>query len=1238
MRAPRSAAFGAVASLLLLSTLIGGPPRPETTRMANVRPAATVTWPPSAGLLIAEVVTGGASASDEYVEITNAGGVPADLAGLELAYVTSSGSTVTRKATWSELTLLATGQHLLVANALGTYASTADATYSGGFATTGGVLVLRPVGGAPVDAVGWGDATNSFVEGAAAVAPPAGQSIERRPGGSGGNVADTNQNAADWSLLTAPIPQNRSAVPVPSATPGPSLSPTPSGTPSPSPDPSATPTPAPSPSPDPSAAPTPEPSGQPSAAPTTGPSPSPAPSPEPTPTPQPSPEPSPAPTEMPEPSPTPTPTPTQTPPPSPAPTPTPTPSPSPSPTPTPIATISIAAARAAADGTSVTLEGVLSTPLGVLEAGRGGFLQDETAGIAVYAASALEPVAAGWRIRVTGNIDDRYGQRTVRLDGPPIMLAAGPAPFPVETTTGAALEPLEGRRIRVRGTVLDAATALSDGPAITVDDGSGSVRVIFAGIAGANVPARDSVISVAGTLGQRDSSGIGTSGYRLFVIDPLDVVEEPAPSPSPTPTDEPVPSPSPSAAPSPTPTLTPTPTRTPSASSSPTATPTVTPSPTPTPSPTGEPTTIRSARGAAIGTTVHVRGGVTAEAGRVGLPPLGVVADETGGIFIRFPDGILPARGALLDVTGRLADPYGQLEIRPTAEGIRFVGAAAITDPLPIGAASLGEAVEGRVVTLDASLDAAIVRESSGDLVLRLRDAAGAPFTARATRASGLQPDLARRGDRVRLVGIVGQRASARGKLDGYRLWLRSTADLSRSAGGMPGPTPSPGATPRPGASASPSVTIAAALRLGSGSVTVEGTVSVASTLLDSTGRRSVVQDATAAVEFLVPRDASAPRPGDRVRVVGSLGRAYGAPRITATTLVILGHAAEPVPLVVRGALSASLEWRLVSVEGIVAEQRRLGDRWRAELDAAGGSIPVAGLPGAGIAASALVEGSRVRIVGIVRRPNPAASDQHFVMVPRSPADIRVLAPAPAAGSGGTRVGASRGGAVAASAAFGPVGAGDANAPVSADAAALAGLAGRSVLVGGLVVTVDAVGLVVDDGTGSARVELVGDARSLLPLLGPGDAIGAAGVVEAGTPPIVRVTDPASLVRLGDLGEALPLGDEVVRPDDADTGSFGSPAADPAGSAPAAPDPVRAGPSASMTAGAGSIGALATAGALLMVARRRREQRTSRARIARRVAELGALFAGGRVPPPTASSSELDPPSTVPGNLVREPA
>ena len=85
----------------------------------TVLPAATVSWSVSTGLLVAEVVTGGSSASDEYVELTNAGSVPADLAGLELVYVTSSGGTVTRKVSWTTSTRIDPGRHLLIANASG---------------------------------------------------------------------------------------------------------------------------------------------------------------------------------------------------------------------------------------------------------------------------------------------------------------------------------------------------------------------------------------------------------------------------------------------------------------------------------------------------------------------------------------------------------------------------------------------------------------------------------------------------------------------------------------------------------------------------------------------------------------------------------------------------------------------------------------------------------------------------------------------------------------------------------------------------------------------------------------------------------------------------------------------------------------------------------------------------------------------------------------------------------------
>ena len=132
-------------------------------RPAAAAPAAgiAVAWPPSPDLVIGEVVTGGAGASDEYVEIYNRGSLTVDLGGLELVYATATGSTVTRKATWTSR-LLDPGRHELVANGSGAFAGLADDVYSGGLAATGGAVALRVVGGAVLDSIGWGTASSGF--------------------------------------------------------------------------------------------------------------------------------------------------------------------------------------------------------------------------------------------------------------------------------------------------------------------------------------------------------------------------------------------------------------------------------------------------------------------------------------------------------------------------------------------------------------------------------------------------------------------------------------------------------------------------------------------------------------------------------------------------------------------------------------------------------------------------------------------------------------------------------------------------------------------------------------------------------------------------------------------------------------------------------------------------------------------------------------------------------------------
>ena len=640
-RARRAALVAFVLSWSIAAFTLADPPVP----VAFGAPAAgivgpSVAWPISSGLLIAEVVTGGASASDEYFELTNAGPAAADLNGLEVAYASSAGTTATRRVGWAAALLLAPGRHILVANSAGIYAAQADATYTAGIAATGGSLVLRPSGGTPIDAVGWGDATNAFLETAPAAAPPAGSSIERKPGGAGGNVSDSNDNATDFALNAGPTPENLAASARPASGSGPTPSP------------------------------------RPSAAPSSAPPPTPAP--------------------------------------------TPTAKPSPTPTPTPI-----------------------------------------------------------------------------------------PTPIPSATPT-----------------------------------------------------------------------------------------PKPSPSPTPVSTRSPSPVPSPTASPSP----------------RPSPSPSVMPAPLPTASPTPAPSTISISDALARGGTVSVAGVVT-------------------------------AGPSLIDTSGRLV----------------------------------------------------VIQDQSAAVEVRLP----------AANANGLD-------------GLAGRRVG----------------------------------------------------------------------------------------------------PGMSLRIKGSVGRAYGAPRITASTVTWLGQVAQPVPLRITAAPGAGLEWRLVIASGRLDSIHRLGLRWRAELIIGGTRIPIVGLTGAGIGVGRLIPDRRVTIVGIVRRAYPTAIDRRYALEPRSFGDVTFgpADPAPAKATGGATGGGSSGtvlGAGAASSSTAPVAAVE----PTVDLRDLGSLTGRLVQVSGIVTRVDGSIVSLDDGTAIGRLMLTGEAAAFLDLVEVADPLEVDGRVSAdGTGPFLLVTDPMGVRQAGDPG------------------------------------------------------------------------------------------------------------------------
>ncbi|HET7031402.1 MAG TPA: OB-fold nucleic acid binding domain-containing protein [Candidatus Limnocylindrales bacterium] len=1133
--------------LVALTAVASAARRPEPTAPRADGALAAVSWPTSS-LVVSEIQTGGASASDEFAELHNAGASPVDLAGLELVYVTSTGSTVTRKASWAASTIIDPGRHVLIANAAGVFAPSADVTYSGGFAATGGAIVLRPIGGTPIDAIAWGDATNAFVEGTAAPAPAAGSSLERRPGGLAGNGTDTNDNAADLLANAAPSPQNLAAAP----TPDPGGSPGPSDAPTPTPSPTAPPTPSPTPVP----------------------SPTPTPSPSPTPTATPTPSPTPTPAATPSPSSTPTATP------SPSPTPPPTPTATPSPSPTPI--VAIADARLLPDGSAVRISGTLTTDLGEIDSARTGFVQDVTGGIALRLDASLDvPLPRGSVIVATGALGSYFSLRTISVSASSITVTgAGPIPEPIGATTGAADESLEGLRLTVTGAVTEAPAALADGLGVTIDDGTGPLRLVIADAAlgGATIDTGDTVTAI-GPLGQRDSSGTGLAGYRLHATAEGEASVL-TPTPTPTPTQNPTPSPTQS----PTPSATPTPTESPS------PTPTAIPTPTSTPTPAAIPS-LAETRAHPVGTHVVVRGVVTAPAGRLGTPALIAIQDATAGIVIRLGDDApRPGVGATIEAAGTLADPYGQLEVR-TLTAFSVTGSETLPTPLVVAADGVGEATEARLVSLTGTVDGRPVKSTSGDLAIVITTSAGS-IRVLADTSAGVGSSFVATGDRVRISGVAGQHASRKGALDGYRIWLRGSNDVVRLATG-PGASSSPSASspPHPSATA-PMRTIAAALVAGSGDVTIEGTVTAPGTLLDSTGRRIVVQDASGAIEVLLPTGTSAPAVGRRVRISGELGLAYGAPRLKATSVATIGRGGV-APIEIRTAPGVAQEWRLVKVRGDIAEVHRSGERWTAELVVGGVHVLIVGMAGAEIASTAVAEGRTAVVTGIVRRPYPSATDRRFAILPRSAADLTIGGPAGDAtsGAGGGRVPGS-------SAARGSEAPGVAGIQ-EVDLIDLAGRVGQQVRVGGLVTATDGSGFGLDDGTAIVRVVLTGAAADLAGSIMPGDAVAVTGRVAAtdgGSFQIV-VEDPAAIVLAGDLG-----GDEASATTLGTTGPASGPPDPSDGPVALGAGFVAPGGPEISALGMVLIGVASLAVTLL---RRRRTRQRLAARIASRLASIG---------------------------------
>ncbi len=335
---------------------------------------------------------------------------------------------------------------------------------------------------------------------------------------------------------------------------------------------------------------------------------------------------------------------------------------------------------------------------------------------------------------------------------------------------------------------------------------------------------------------------------------------------------------------------------------------------------------------------------------------------------------------------------------------------------------------------------------------------------------------------------------------------------LDNGPGATPSPTNRPGGKP-PG-SKPPRVAIKAANP--GRTVTIVGVVTSKAGVIDSEARRVTVQDRSGAILVRYPADVSPAGVGRVIRATGEVGTWYGTIQMEATAKPRPKGRRPVVPAVLRRPPHESDEWQLVSVTVRIEDIEHDGDTWRAQATlGAGGDLPIVGLAGSGIAPDTLEPGRSARIVGIVRRAHPSATDQRFAIAPRSRKDIElgnlVTADDPEDDEGGDEDEA--GIAIAAAG-------GEDTTVLTATLGSLGRLTDRVVRVGGRLEAIEGRRLTLADGTGRGTVRIADGVGPLDPELRVGEVVNATGRVRQRTGrPEVVVQTAADVRRAAALGE-----------------------------------------------------------------------------------------------------------------------
>ncbi|MFQ5855330.1 MAG: cohesin domain-containing protein [Anaerolineae bacterium] len=177
--------------------------------------------------------------------------------------------------------------------------------------------------------------------------------------------------------------------------------------------------------------------------------------------------------------------------------------------------VTIGQARARPLGEQVSLQGVVTVPSGLLDAGFA--MQDGTGGIYVFHQDGFtDGVSLGDVAEATGILAEANGRLQVVPADPGAdvqVVGMAPLPPPLQWPTGQIGEASEGWLVRLEGTVVE---KRSD--RLVVDDGTGPVDVVIGAATGIDLSsvAVDQGVTIVGLSSQFDEEAPFDSGYQVL--------------------------------------------------------------------------------------------------------------------------------------------------------------------------------------------------------------------------------------------------------------------------------------------------------------------------------------------------------------------------------------------------------------------------------------------------------------------------------------------------------------------------------------------------------------------------------------------------------------------------------------------------------------------------------------------------------------------------------------------------